>query len=440
MKKYAATILFVSIAVISLLDYLGEKNFLTGTQSNIVWFFCILILLYSATLLCTDFHFENSYFKSVFYLFITYQGVIFFRGVSQTNDFLSIVRQGHILWALFIPLFVFFDKALYHFGKIFNILYAFAIIFLVLTIVFPSLLLNRQTAEAFIPSLAIGCGFLFLNAKYLSNKIVNVSFFVLLISALSYTYFARRSGAFTLYVFLFAGYVFNLFSKSGKYIFKILPVLAIGGIFFLLIPNSFSKALLKKMDERLLEDTRTSLFDEFYRDMNDHMIFGKGMNGTYYYPMEESIQDDGTVYSAVIYRNTIENGYLQLLLSGGILHIILFVLLLVPASLLGIFNSSNVFARACGLMILLWLIDMFMFGLPTLSIHYVLIWICVGICFKKSIREKSDEEIYIALNTNYFLQPVSEAPNATYRAKKVYPQKGKLVKISKTNNEKRKNL
>lgn len=402
MKKHAVAILFISLTLISLLDLLAAKNVLTGTRSSIAWLFCILPFLYSSYVLCKDFHFESSYFKYVIYLFLIYNCIIFIRGIFQTDDFLSIIKQGYILWALFIPLFVFFDKNLYHIRKLIDILYGLAVAFILLNLIFPTLLLFRPTAERAIPALAIGCGFLLLIAKYLKNKTVNLAFFVLLLSALSYTYLARRSGAFTLYAFLFAGYIFNLFNQSGKYIFKLIPVLAIGGIFILLIPNSFSASLLKKMDERLMEDTRTPLFDQFYDEMDGYMLFGKGMNGTYYYPMSETDQGDGVVYSEVTFRNIIENGYLQLLLSGGILHIILFVLILLPASILGIIKSSNAFTRACGIMILLWLIDMFMFGLPDLTIHYILIWICAGFCIRKSIRDKTDEEIFSELNMSYY--------------------------------------
>ncbi len=394
MKKYAVVILFISLAFISVLDFLGEKNILTGTTANIVWALCMMPFIYAAILLCTDFRFENSYIKYVFYLFITYQFIIFIRGVLETSDFLSIIRQGPILWALFVPLFIFFNKSFYNIRKLFDILYAFAVIFLLINLVFPSFLLNRQNAETFISALAIGSGFLFLNSKYLSNKKIYLSFFVLLISALSYIYLARRSAALTIFGFIFAGFVFNIINKSSKAIYHILTVFVIGGALFFLIPNSFSSKLLMKMDERLLEDTRTNLFDEFYKEMDSHMIFGKGMDGTYYYPMGETIQDDGTIYGAVIYRNIIENGYLQLYLSGGVLHIILFVIILLPASIIGIFKSSNAFTRICGAMILLWLIDMFFYGMPTLSIHYILVWICAGICFKKSIRDLSDAEIF----------------------------------------------
>ena len=400
MQKYAVVILFISIALISLLDFFGEKNILTGTISNIVWAMCMVPFLYAAFILCTDFHFENLYIKYAFYLFLIYQFVIFIRGALDTNDFLSIIRQGPILWALFVPFFIFFNKSFYNIRKIFDILFAFAVIFLIVNLVFPSFLLNRQNAETFISTFAIGSGFLFLNSKYLSNKKIYLSFFVVLISALSYIYLARRSAALTMSGFIIAGFIFSIINKSSKAVYNLTTVFVIGIALLFLIPNSFSSSLLRKMDERLLEDTRTGLFDEFYKEMDSHKLFGKGMDGTYYYPMGETVQDDGTVYGEVVYRNIIENGYLQLYLSGGILHLILFVLILLPASILGIFKSSNAFTRICGVMILLWLIDMFFYGLPTLSIHYILIWICAGVCFKKSIRDQSESEVFNKLRTS----------------------------------------
>ena len=251
----------------------------------------------------------------------------------------------------------------------------------------------RLYAETFISTFATGCGFLLMNATYLSNRRVNISFIVILLSALSLTYLARRSGAFTLFGFLFLSYLINILNKSNKKVFKLFPLIIGIGFFLLLFPNKFSSALTEKMKERLYDDSRTELFDAFFIKMNDYKVFGKGMNGTYLYSMEESELDDGIVFSEVEYRNVIENGYLQLYLAGGLISVTLFILLLLPAAFLGIFRSHNQFSRACGLMIFLWLLDMLFFGLPIFSIHYVIIWICVGMCYKKSLRNRTDIQI-----------------------------------------------
>jgi hypothetical protein len=143
---------------------------------------------------------------------------------------------------------------------------------------------------------------------------------------------------------------------------------------------------------RLSEDTRSGVFERFFYSLKDNMVFGTGMNGTYYCPLWDA-EVDGVSFGAIEYRNIIENGYLQLLLTGGVIHIVLFVLVLLPAALKGIFMSSNQFLRACGIVILLRLIDMFFYGLPSLTLSYILVWICVGVCYKTSLRRMSNEEI-----------------------------------------------
>jgi hypothetical protein len=130
----------------------------------------------------------------------------------------------------------------------------------------------------------------------------------------------------------------------------------------------------------------------FFYDLRDNMLFGKGMLGTYYFPIWGG-DLEGEFFAQETYRTLIENGYLQLLLTGGIMHIVLFLLVLLPAALKGIFMSSNQFAKACGVVILLRLVDMFLYGLPTLSLTYIFVWICVGVCYKPSIRRMTNDEI-----------------------------------------------
>jgi hypothetical protein len=232
-----------------------------------------------------------------------------------------------------------------------------------------------------------------MNSKYLNDSKVAVSFLTVLVSLLSYTFLARRSAAFTFFGFMIASWIFAVVGRSNKMVFKLFPLAIVTSIFmFLLWPENIL-SLTEKVRERAFDDTRSELFAAFFLEMDNFTFFGKGMNGTYYYPMEESPQDDGIVYAAEVYRNNIENGYLQLFLNGGVVNVVLFILVLVPAAWNGIFMSSNLFVKTCGTMILLWLLDMFFYGLPTLSLHYVLIWICVGICFKSSIRERTDDEI-----------------------------------------------
>ena len=117
------------------------------------------------------------------------------------------------------------------------------------------------------------------------------------------------------------------------------------------------------------------------------------MQGEFYYPEGGGTDENGNDRDISYYRKGIENGYLQLYLNGGGIYIALFLLVLLPAALLGIFKSSNQLAQASGIIVFLWLLDMAVWGLPRLTLEYLLVWICAGICYKKSLRDTPDEEI-----------------------------------------------
>ena len=163
-------------------------------------------------------------------------------------------------------------------------------------------------------------------------------------------------------------------------------------VLFSQFAENSKELLLTKMAGRISEDTRSGVFEMFFYYLKDDKIFGNGMNGTYYCPLWDAVVD-GEFFAAVKFRNIIENGYLQLYLTGGIVHIVLFVLVLLPAAMMGFFMSSNQFVKACAVLIFLRLLDMFFYGLPTLTLSYVLVWICAGVCYKKSIRIMTNDEI-----------------------------------------------
>ena len=204
---------------------------------------------------------------------------------------------------------------------------------------------------------------------------------------------ARRNGIITISGFILFGYLINILSKSRAVLYRLFPIIIICAIFIVVGFSDITSKITMKLTGRLTEDTRSVLYNMFFFEMKDYVLIGKGMNGDYYFPLGERIFDDGAVQSAIFYRNIIENGYLQLLLSGGIVHIVLFLLLLLPAAILGIFKSSNQLTLGCGVTILLWLLNMSIYGLPILSLHYILVWICVGICFSPSIRRMTNDQI-----------------------------------------------
>lgn len=410
-KSKALVLLITSVALLQTVVLLYTLNsWNRGTSFIFIWIILLIIFISSSLNLLIDFKIESQYFKYIFYLFILYEIIIVIRGWSFSSvDLTTYLREDIIFWPFLIPFFVFFDK---RFSTLIFLLKCFfysGLFFIFLILAFPSLLLYRISAETIINAFVPGCGFLLLNATYLNNRKINISFLIVSIATLSTIYLARRSCFSVLLEFIILSYIFNIKSKSPALLLTLLPYLLGIGVFITLNFSSFTKTLMQRMDERILEDTRSGLYPDFLKEMSDFMYFGKGLNGKYYHPMEyvefEDEQESGVVFYAETYRNNAENGYLQLILSGGVIHIILFVLVLLPAAFNGIFKSSNQFSKACGVVILFQLINMFVVSMPSLSILYILVWISVGICYKKSIRDKNDEEIWneFQSQTNIYL-------------------------------------
>ncbi|MGN6296807.1 MAG: hypothetical protein ACTHM7_08505, partial [Ginsengibacter sp.] len=147
-------------------------------------------------------------------------------------------------------------------------------------------------------------------------------------------YHARRGLSLILastLIFSFWGY---LFSTRQKILTIYLSALGItfGLLYATSIYNINNNKLLNFIAQRGEEDTRTGVELYFYNDMHakDWMI-GRGINGEYYCPNIDLDTD---------YRSLIETGYLQIILKGGLVRLILLLLILVPAVILGLFFSN----------------------------------------------------------------------------------------------------
>ena len=108
-------------------------------------------------------------------------------------------------------------------------------------------------------------------------------------------------------------------------------------------------------------------------------IIGRGSDGEYFCPdIEENQLTD--------YRNTIETGYLQTILKGGLISLILFLLIAIPAIIKGIFFSKNTLSKAAGIWILMNIINSYPTVVNGFDLPYLLVWISIGICYSQQIR------------------------------------------------------
>jgi hypothetical protein len=55
-----------------------------------------------------------------------------------------------------------------------------------------------------------------------------------------------------------------------------------------------------------------------------------------------------------------------------------------------LFFSNNALSKAAALWIILWLISLYPSTVTTFTMNYILVWIAIGICYSKLVRNMSD--------------------------------------------------
>ena len=139
--------------------------------------------------------------------------------------------------------------------------------------------------------------------------------------------------------------------------------------------------------ERGDEDTRTGVELYFYDDMKTKdWIVGRGIEGEYFCP---DIEED----QLTDYRQTIETGYLQTILNGGLISLCLYLLIAIPALIKGFFFSKNILSKAAALWILMSIINSYPTTINAFTLDYLIVWVSIGICYSKEIRRIPEFEL-----------------------------------------------
>jgi hypothetical protein len=166
-------------------------------------------------------------------------------------------------------------------------------------------------------------------------------------------------------------------------------------IMMLLITSSIIKssyAFQRGFNQEAFEASRGRVFQDFFEDFNttSDWIFGRGIDGT----VLRTINIDTGA------ENLIENGILTIILKGGLIYMIPYVLLFLGAIYYGFFRSNNDLCKSLAAILLIHLVIMFQFNLPDYSSKYVFVWIAISTCFNPAIRALNNETLYMVLNLN----------------------------------------
>ena len=383
--------------------------FALSTSTTVNYIICqifqvigIIIFVPSAIKLIS-WKFNNEYLKVLFIIYCCWQLTIIFRGFAldykDVKEMLFDAETG--LFRFFVPLILLFPKNLYYYKKIILVVLVLGLLFLAYDILFIHNLMNldyenvssKFTYEHFVKILSVSSGIILLTFPYQPKRVKIFAIIVLIVSILFSIIRARRALLIMSFSPFIITYILYLYTKKQS-ILIVFFTLVFGLFLFSFGMQGYvekTPRLFKLLSDRATEDTRTGVEMFFYRDMKPQdWIIGKGINGKYYCP-------DIDLGSITDYRDMIETDYLNIILKGGIISLGLLLLIAIPAVIRGLFYSRNVLTKAAAFWILLWLIDLYPANVTTFSLHYMLFWISIGICYSKvipKIPEKTLQNIF----------------------------------------------
>lgn len=199
----------------------------------------------------------------------------------------------------------------------------------------------------------------------------------------------RRGSSLTTVVLFMAAIYFWYKNKEHRYgqatglIYKAFILLLLAGtIYFVLNSYWFDYLFLRGM-----QDNRSNVDEALMSQMNDwQLIFGKGLNGRYYFPITHIDYWEGWRFGS-------ETGFYNLVLKGGYLLAITYIVLLLIPAYKGMFKSSNMLCKAGGFFILVSVLELYPFGWLEFSIKFLVIWMLVVLCMSPAVRRMSNREI-----------------------------------------------
>ena len=253
-----------------------------------------------------------------------------------------------------------------------------------------------------------GAAMIVMTSKYHSRKWLYAAFGILLFGLLVAAIKARRNLMLTDLFYLASGGYMVFFKTKGfsrtTKIFAILSLISVGllGAGFFIMNSS---GMFASLVARAGENTREYVFLYYFWDMLQtpiDMIIGRGMRGAY--------ECAGVVDAGLEnLRQNVENGYLQLMLKGGVIYIIMYLTLFVMAIHRG-WKSQNQFCKTAIIILLVQIFDMLFFGLHAVNLKTFMIWMCASACLSGNISQMTDEELLDELSEKKLLLPKWDAP------------------------------
>jgi hypothetical protein len=234
--------------------------------------------------------------------------------------------------------------------------------------------------------------------------------FALALIVLSFVYSQEStSRTVVLRLLLFFGLLIALSSVKKWRPLKFLVILLVAWCLYQFLTNLEgslelfkSVAHIKNFDD---EDTRTFLYNELMADVSvKDMLVGRGFQGSYFSPYFLSIQLGNHDFSGdSYYRFSVEVGFLECLLKGGVVFFLLYVTPMVAAIYRGLFTRHNSrLAFMLSVYILCEFLILFVENIPSYHFQFFVIFLLAGYTCRLATLHKSP--VYEDLHYNALLQ------------------------------------
>lgn len=205
-----------------------------------------------------------------------------------------------------------------------------------------------------------------------------------------------------IYLFLASFFILIDSFKQIKIKRSLMRFILIGFLILLFLVFTYGYENINLLANKIIEfqDSRTFLFTEIAKDLKGIETFvGRGSLGTYYSEFFERVTNYYHRMGNTGWRGddpiriTTEVGYLQMILKGGFLLLLLNLFLMIYSSYVALFKSNNRFVKRLGLYILIITILSLISFRPAFTPTFIILWIAIGTVLNKKNRMFSNKEI-----------------------------------------------
>ncbi len=380
----------------------GHVNFTICQGAQIIG----LILMTSSIFSITELKMDNAYLRFIYVPYCLWLAYLVIQAFTSLLDytflkgFLFNPYEGMLYFA---PLLLLFPRNIIYYKRLFYFIAIFGVAYILYDVVFIRDLLNSDRSslssqgivEAF-SDLGFASGFIILTYAYHVKKRQLLALTVVLMQLFFVVVRARRGMILMYSDILFVSYLLYIFHSKMKLMIIYLT------IFICVLTALYASSVYRPSDSKVFgylvtrgdEDTRSTVEIYFHNDMKTKdWILGRGVKGEYFCPDVEEDQ-------VTNYRSTIETGYEQTILKGGLISLGLFLLIAIPAIVKGLFYSKNILSKVAAIWVFMSLINSYPSTVNAFTFQYLLVWISIGICYNKELRRMPEEIL-----KNKFLSP-----------------------------------